>query len=122
MMKKLKKITFGLFACLCVAVGLLASCSDDDPPVFATLSGTVTDYETGAPIENAVVTLSPSGYTQKTDVTGCFCFKELEPQSYTIFVQKTGYYPNHKSVMAVSGEEVNVNIPLTLINTGNDDK
>ena len=121
MMKKLKKITLGLFACLCL-VGLFSSCSDDDSEIFATLSGTVTDYETGEAIENAVVTLSPLGYTQKTDVTGCFCFKELEPQSYTIVVQKTGYQPNRKNVTAVSGEEVNVNIPLTLINTENDDK
>lgn len=111
-----------MLACICVVVGLLGSCSDDEPPIFATLSGTVTDYETGASIENATVTLSPSGYTQKTDMTGCFSFKELEPQSYTIIVQKTGYQPNRKNVTAVSGEEVEVNIPLILIDVENDNK
>ncbi len=119
MMKKLKKRILWLFACLSVMVGLFASCSDDDPPIFATVSGTVTDYETGEPLANATVTLSPSSYTQKTDATGCFRFKELEPQSYTIIVQKTGYQPNRKNVTAVSGEELEVNIPLTFIDNEN---
>lgn len=119
MMNELKKKTLWLFACMFVMAGLWCSCSDDDPGIFATLNGSVTDYETGEPIENAMVTLSLSSYTQKTDAAGCFCFSKLEPQSYTIIVQKTGYRPNRKNVTAVSGEEMEVNIPLTFIDTEN---
>ena len=40
-------------------MGLCCSCSDDNPPIFATLSGTVTDYETGELLEDVMVTLTP---------------------------------------------------------------
>ena len=55
-------------------MGLCCSCSDDNPPIFATLSGTVTDYETGELLEDVMVTLTPLNITQRTDKTGSFCF------------------------------------------------
>ncbi len=122
MKRLLKKVTACLsVACLCI--GLCGGCSDnDDYEVYAVLYGVVTDNETGEPIENATVTLSPSSYTQKTDLTGSYRFEKLDAQQYTIVVQKTGYQPNRKNITAVSGEEMEVNIPLTLIETENDDK
>jgi len=115
MMKELKKRTLWLFVCLCMTVGLFVSCSDDDPGIFATLNGIVTDYETGEPIENVTVTISPLNITQITDETGSFCFDGLDVTQYTISVQKAGYYTNRKNVTAVSGEKMEANITMTKI-------
>ncbi len=114
-MKALKKRILWLFPYMFVTAGLWCSCSDDDPGIFATLSGTVTDYETGAPIENATVTLSPSNTTQITDETGSFCFDGLDVAQYTISVRKAGYYTNRKNVTAISGEKMEANITMTKI-------
>lgn len=119
-MKRWNKRKLCLFACLALLMGMLYSCSEDNPSFFATLHGTVTDYETGELIENAVVTLSPLNITQRTDKTGSFCFRELEPQSFTIIVQKTDYQPNRKTITAVSGEEIEINIPLVKIENEDD--
>lgn len=105
--------------CITFAIGLLfclSGCSNsDDYEIFAKIRGAVTDYQTGAPLENASVTLSPSGLTRQTDANGNYSFDELEAQQYTITVQKYGYQPNRKTITAVSGETQQVNIQLTVI-------
>ncbi|MCX4291823.1 MAG: carboxypeptidase-like regulatory domain-containing protein [Odoribacter sp.] len=104
-----------LFTRICLMMGLCCSCSDDNPPIFATLSGTVTDYETGELLEDVMVTLTPLNITQRTDKTGSFCFDNLDVKQYTIAVQKAGYHPNRKNVDTVSGEDIEVNITMTRI-------
>ena len=95
-----------------------ASCSSaDDYEIFAKIQGTVTDYQTGEPLSNASVTLSPSGLSKQTDVNGFYRFEELDAQQYTITVQKSGYQPNRKTITAISGETQRVDIQLTLIPT-----
>jgi hypothetical protein len=91
----------------------LQSCSKSEYNLFATLYGVVTDHATGEPIANASVVLSPGGKTQTTGSDGTFLFDDLDPQQYTVTVQKTGYQTNRKTVTAVSGGQVEVNIPLT---------
>lgn len=101
------------------AIGLLtciSGCSgSDDYEVFATIQGTVTDYKTGEFLENANVTLSPSGISQKTDANGCYRFDELDAQQYTVTVQKSGYQPNRKTITAISGKAQQVDIQLKVI-------
>lgn len=95
---------------------MLTGCDDDDDyDPYSAISGVVTDYDTGLPLDNAAVTLSPTGLTASTDAAGVFAFSDLDAQQYTILVQKAGYQPNRKVVTAVSGEGVNVSIPLTRI-------
>lgn len=94
-----------------------AGCADsDDYEIYATLCGTVSDYSTGQPVENAVVVLAPSNRTATTAADGRFLFENLDAQQYTLTVQKTGYQPDRKTVAAVSGERVEVNIPIRKIN------
>jgi len=89
--------------------------SSDDYEIFAKIQGTVTDYQTGTPLENASVILSPSGLSQQTDANGIYQFGELDAQQYTITVQKSGYQPNRKTITAISGETQQVDIQLTVI-------
>lgn len=103
---------------ICVFAIMLMAClsgcsSSDDYEIFAAIHGTVTDYQTGEPIENASVVLSPSGLSKQTDVNGYFQFDELDAQQYTVTVQKTDYTTNRKSVTAISGENVELNITIT---------
>ena len=111
-----KRLLFGLVA----SVLLLTSCSKDDHEVFASIYGVVNDVATGEPIANATVVLSPGGETKITGSDGQFLFNEIEPQQYTVTVQKEGYQTNRKSVTAVIGEETEINIPLTPKSQEND--
>ena len=106
----------GIFAIM-LLFGMIVCSSDDDYEVFAKISGTVTDYQTGVSLANASVTLTPSGKSTQTDASGHYQFNELDAQQYTITVQKAGYQPNRKTVTAVSGETHKVDIQLTLIPT-----
>ena len=106
---KMKKI---IFLCL-VALPFLVSCSKDEYDSFGTLYGVVTDTNTGNPLDNVIVTLSPGGITKLTGSDGLFEYSELTPQQYTITVQKPGYQTNRKTLSAVVGEKIEANITMT---------
>lgn len=104
----MKKI---LFLCL-TALTIFLSCSKEKQDSFGTLYGVVSDVNTGTPLDNVTVTLSPGGATMFTGSDGLFEFSGLTPQQYTITVQKSGYQTNRKNVSAVVGEKVQVNITM----------
>ena len=103
-----------LFAVMLLAFAVGCS-SNDYYEIFAKIQGVVTDYETGALLENASVTLSPSGLSRQTDASGQYSFSDLDVQQYTVTVQKSGYQPNRKTVTAVSGETLQVDVQLNRI-------
>lgn len=105
MMKKI------LSLCL-MALPLLFSCSKEEADSFGTLYGVVSDTQTGDPLSNVTVTLSPGGTTKITGSDGLFEYSDLTPQQYTITVQKSGYQTNRKNVTAVVGEKVQANITM----------
>lgn len=89
--------------------------SCEDPVIydtFCTISGTVIDVDTGDPIPQATVTLSPSGMNTYTGSDGHFEFLDLEERQYTITVQKTGYQTNRKTVTTIAGGTVDVSLTL----------
>ena len=98
---------------LCVST----SCNDDldDYSVLGTISGTVVDVVSGDPIQNATVTLSPSGKNVFTGSDGSFEFLDLEARQYTLTVQKTGYESNRKQVTTVAGGVVTVQLTMKKI-------
>ena len=105
---------------ICALAFVLLTCwsgcsSSDDYEIFAKIHGTVTDYQTGEPIEKASVVLSPSGISKQTDANGYYQFDELDTRQYTLTVQKVGYQPNRKTASAISGENLQVDIQLTII-------
>ena len=102
------------FILLCLmALPLFVSCSKEEHDSFGSLYGVVTDKQTGDPLNNVTVTLSPGGTTKITGSDGLFEFNELTPQQYTITVQKSGYESNRKTLSAVVGEKVQANITMT---------
>lgn len=95
--------------------GMCTGCTNTDYEIFSSVYGTVADYDTGEPIPNASVVLSPTNITKHTGADGTYRFDDLDAQQYTITFQKAGYQPNRKIVTAISGETLEVNIHLTKI-------
>lgn len=89
------------------------SCSNTEYDVFASVHGCILDNQTGVPIPNATIQLSPGSITKTSGNDGYFGFSELTPGQYTITVQKDGYSTNRKSFDAVTGTDVEMNITLT---------
>jgi len=110
----MKRISI-LLTCI-LLLALCNSCEKKEYNMYSTLYGIVNDHETGELIGGATVVLSPGGKTSTTGSDGRYEFIDLEPQQYTVTVQKSGYTTNRKTVVAVSGENTEANIPLTKIN------
>lgn len=70
---------------------ILVTACESKPINTGTIHGVVTDYATGEPIKNAGVTLMPIGNTTITGSEGQFQFDNLEPRTYQLMIQKTGY-------------------------------
>lgn len=97
-----------------VLLCLTTSCDGGlvDYDVYGSISGTVIELDTGDPVPQAMVTLSPGGMNTYTGNDGTFEFVDLDARQYTVTVQKTGYQTNRKTVSTIAGG--NVNISLTL--------
>ncbi|MBV9269511.1 MAG: TonB-dependent receptor [Candidatus Eremiobacteraeota bacterium] len=67
------------------------------------LSGTVTDSDSGAPVANAKVTASSPSQTVsiQTDNGGHFLFISLIPDTYTVSIEKDGYDTASQSGLAI---------------------
>ncbi len=76
-----------------------------------TIVGQVVDAKTGDPIPGANVTLVEYNQTVTTDVNGTFTFN-VEPGTYTLFVEAEGYFNATVSVNVGENETVVVQIPL----------
>lgn len=117
-MTTIKTTSKGLLKTLFLAfltVFTFSCSSENEYEIFSTINGTVTDYETGAPLANTSILLSPGEITKITDSNGNFTFENLEAKQYNLTVQKSGYQPNRKIVTAVSGETITIQIPMTKI-------
>ena len=110
----MKKIAILLIYAL--LLGVFAGCTKEEHNLYATIYGVISDHETGEPIANASVVLSPGGKTKTTGTDGQYEFLDLDAAQYTITVQKTGYQTNRKTVTAVAAEKTEANIPLTKSN------
>jgi vitamin B12 transporter len=76
------------------------------------LSGRVTDAETAAPVEGAVVELPDLGRTTRTDGAGAFRFRALEPGEYRILIRRPGYSSFSTSVGIRNGRTTTVDAAL----------
>lgn len=100
------------FICLMAMFGVITSCTPETYDTYCTISGTVIDLDTGEPIQQATVTLSPSGLNTYTGYDGNFEFLDLDAKQYTVTVQKTGYSANRKTVTTIPGNVVNVSLTM----------
>lgn len=98
-----------------MALTLFISCEKKEYASYGSLYGTVTDSKSGDLLPNVTVILSPGGITKITGNDGLFEYNDLDPQQYTITIQKDGYNTNRKTISVIVGEKVEANITMTAI-------
>ena len=88
-------------------------CTEDEVPVFGDVYGTITDSQTGEPVRNAQVILSPTNATTISGSDGHFEFRSLEAKQYSISVSAEGYESNSRQVTIIPGQSISCDIHLT---------
>ena len=78
------------FAALLFACCMFFGCTPEEEKL-GTIYGTVTDFSSGEPINNANVRLNPRGETTLTGSDGSFQFNDLASGSYSLSLSKNGY-------------------------------
>ena len=111
-MKRIIVIFLAVVAFTCV----MSSCGDElEYDSDGKISGTVLDMDSGEPIPNVLVTLSPGGLNTYTGYNGDFEFLGLNAKQYTLTAQKEGYSANRKTVTTKAGDYVNVSLVMRKI-------
>jgi len=67
---------------------------EEIPWVYVTetgIEGIVTDAQTGQPIEGALVYISGTNYSTRTDSDGLYSFQNLPKGTYTLLITRDGY-------------------------------
>lgn len=101
------------FLCtLLFAAALAVNCTEDEPILFGDIYGTVTNSQTGEPVRNAQVVLSPSGASTISGSDGRFEFRSLDVGQYSISVSSDGYESNSRQVTVVPGQSTSCDIHL----------
>lgn len=103
-----KKFLFAILALL------FSGCTEEEYSLFGTINGIVTDFQTGEPIPNVTMTLSPSGASATTGSDGAFEFVDLEAGQYKIQARHSDYKTDTKTVNVLAGETVRGDMQLTL--------
>ncbi|HID94728.1 MAG TPA: hypothetical protein EYP53_01545 [Candidatus Latescibacteria bacterium] len=115
--RKRRKIkVLSLIGSLLVTFSLL-SCQRPTPPpkVTTTISGRVTDAETGKPIAGAIVSTEPATQQVATGDDGRFLLEAgIEAaKTYKVNASKEGYFSNYATVKTVEGENRLADIQLS---------
>ena len=97
---------------LLLSMFLLTNCSKDIESFTGNLFGVITDYQTGEPIKDASVTITPSGDNKKTGSDGHYEFLNLEAKEYSVSVSKANYRTDAKSVSVVVGKDTRLDFAL----------
>lgn len=92
---------------------MFAGCTEDEYTLFGLISGTVTDVQTGEPIGNVSLTLSPSGKTTVTGSDGNFEFVDLTASQYKIQARHIDYKTDTKTVNVLAGETARGDMSLS---------
>jgi len=101
----MKRLT--LVAILGFAILLLFGCGERQ----ASITGVVTDSESGDPLRDAIVTLEE--HTAKTGADGHYHLDKVLPGSYTLTARMEGYKPYDRQIDAQGKQEVILDITLS---------
>lgn len=107
----MKRILYS-FSVILFGILIFTGCSEDEVSVFGSISGTIRDANTGSPIYNAEIILSPGNKTTVSGSDGNFEFNNLESKQYTLNVTATGYQYNTRSVNVLPGEDTKCDMRL----------
>ena len=98
----MKKSTFFLLSLIFLCV-FNQSCDSKVDSVGA-ICGSIYDADGGNSISEAIVVLSPGGFSSITNTVGYFEFRDVEPGTYSIRAQANGYVTNANTIVLTPGE------------------
>ena len=101
-----RKNIFSITFLLMVLIGGLisiGSCTESERDLYGSISGIVTDAETGGTVSGVSVAISPQGDTRTTGSDGTFSFIELAPTDYTLTFTKDGYITDTRVITVQAG-------------------
>jgi len=82
-------------------------------PMAGSMTGTVTNLGTGAPLGGATITMTPGGYTGPSQSNGTYNITGVPPGTYTAVATLTGYISDqHTSIHVYAGQPTTVNFQL----------
>ncbi len=113
-----RKNIFSITFLLMVLVGGLisiGSCTESERDLYGSISGTVTDAETGGAVSGVSVAISPQGDTRTTGSDGTFSFIELAPTDYTLTFTKDGYITDTRVITVQAGIDSRADKAITPI-------
>ncbi|HEX8693917.1 MAG TPA: TonB-dependent receptor [Longimicrobium sp.] len=76
------------------------------------LAGTVRDAATGAPVEAASVELPATGQAARTDGSGAFRIRGLEPGAWRVLVRRAGYAGREVGIEVENGRTARLDVAL----------
>lgn len=85
------KRIFCVLAGVALLVGLWTGCEKEEDKAKASISGVVTDKETGTPLSGVTIELQPGGQQAQTTEDGTYIINRLKAGIYTVKAQKEGY-------------------------------
>lgn len=99
-MKIQKNILAGL-----ILVSAVLSCTEPEPVnIYGNIAGKITDESTGEAIDGVTVEISGINQTQKTGSNGSYSFEKIPADDYTIYVSKSGYVSDSKTITVVASK------------------
>lgn len=93
----------------------IGSCTESERDLYGSISGTVTDAETGGTVSGVSIAISPQGDTRTTGSDGTFSFIELAPTDYTLTFTKDGYITDTRVITVQAGIDSRADKAITPI-------
>lgn len=93
----------------------IGSCAESERDMYGSISGKVTDAETGGAVSGVSVAISPQGDTRVTGSDGAFSFIELAPTDYTLTFTKDGYITDTRVITVQAGIDSRADKAITPI-------
>ena len=105
------KVVLAVLAFFTIVV--ISACDPVTYDTYGNISGTVIDKDTGEPLDDAYISLSPKSKPNTyTGSDGQFEFKDLEVGQYKVAATKTGYHADRADVNVIAGETVIVSLVM----------
>ncbi|MEI6090676.1 MAG: carboxypeptidase regulatory-like domain-containing protein [bacterium] len=100
-----------------ICLFIISACNENNPvsPIQkGFISGQVTDYTTGQPIANVLVTTCPSSRTALTDNNGRFILENITTGEYRLIAEKNEFSPSSSKVSVLSNDTTDIAVPMKL--------
>lgn len=90
------------------------------PEGFGTITGTVVDAQTNAPLADATVSVTGTGLSTTTDASGSFTIADVPAGGRTVVAALAGFVETSRELIVVDGAVTEISIGMLQIGAGGD--